>query len=88
MKLKKRNERNRLKQKYELISKDSHPNVQNCVKNLSDRVLTDDELKVLNRGKNFATQSKKKDQLKFIATCEVAVENMKDVTIQEKTAIK
>ena len=45
-------------------------------------------MQVLNRGKKFAVEPSKKNVLGFMSSCEAAVENMKDVTVEQKTVIR
>ena len=58
------------------------------VKNLSNRILTRDETKVLAKGLNYATDHKKKDVLQFVAQIEPVIEEIRDISPQERNTVR
>ena len=58
------------------------------VKNLSNRILTRDETKVLAKGLNYATDHKKNDVLQFVAQIEPVIEEIRDISPQERNTVR
>ena len=82
-------EKQRLINKYKNLHNDGFrtPNT-NVVKNLSSKELTDDLLSVLSKGLNFASDHSRKDIYQFIANVEPALQNQRNVSIEEKITLR
>lgn len=63
-------------------------NNPNIVKNYSQKELDDDELQVLAKGLNFAMNHTKKDVLNFVAAVETGISDIRDITQNEKIALR
>ena len=55
---------------------------------VSDRQLNNQEMKVLAKGLNFVTGHSWNGKLQFVASVETAIENIKDVSVEEKHQIR
>ena len=67
-------QKERLVRKYENLRKESLPQaIPKSVVNLSDKNLTEDQMRVLSRGEKFSFGSKEQDKYNFIATIESTI---------------
>ena len=60
---------------------------ENMITNISSRVLTDTEKKVLSKGLNYSTKHSKKDVLNMIASVEPAIDDLQ-ISLEEKNSIR
>ena len=58
------------------------------VKNLSSRHLDENETRVLSKGLNYATDYTNKDVLQFIAQIEPVIEDIRDITTDERGQLR
>jgi hypothetical protein len=56
--------------------------------NISDRPLTDTEVKVLQKGLNYALPNDKASVPGFVASVENAISNIRDINDEEKVIIR
>ena len=85
------NLKTRLQEKFNNLSKFNNNNVtypDNWIMNLSSHTLTEAEKSVLNKGLNYSIPNTKNSIPKFIATIENSLENLRNVSENDKTIIR
>lgn len=89
MNIKKQKEKSQLINKYNRLANIPTSNINSkAVKNISDRTLDDQEMQVLSKGLNFATDHTDQDVLQFIAQIEPIIEDIKNINSEEKSTIR
>ena len=86
-----KNLKNRLILKFDKLAGKQYPKFDShndCIKNLSSYDLTNDEVSVLKKGLNFSLPNTKKNIPKFIASAEHIIDNLKNVSEEQKAVIR
>ena len=87
----KRNINNRLREKYNNLANikfQKNTTNKNLVLNLSSKQLTDMEKLVLEKGLNYSLQNDKANYPKFIASVENIIEEINNISCEEKTILR
>ena len=64
------------------------PHQRNWIKNLSSHVLSDAEKSVLRKGLNYSIPNNKRNIPTFVASVEDAIENLSDISLENKTILR
>ena len=75
--------------KYKNLCNNNQPHLNvNCVKNISSKQLTENQFKVLAKGKNYALPHSNKDVFEFLAVTDNAVDKIEHIDREQKADIK